>query len=105
MAEELPVRHDIELRMKREVLHQLRTLKKSPAWVHLTKHIEKGNKDRQEFLLRPAYTTEAQQEQNYQKGIIMGTQLFTGGIDLLINDYSNDIALLEKKVEDEHETD
>lgn len=105
MAEELPMRHEIELRVKREVVHQLNKLKESPAWIHLCQHIERTNKERQEFLLRPAYTTEAQQQQNYEKGVILGTHLFTGGIDILINDYSNDIAILEKKVTDEHDTD
>lgn len=105
MAEELPMKHGIELRRKREILHQLKKLKANPAWVHLCQHIESVNKQRQDSLLAPALTPEMQMKQNYDKGIILGSQLFTQGIDLSIGDLENDIALLEKKVEDEHETD
>lgn len=102
---ELPMKHGIELRLKRETLHQLKKLKENPAWTYLCQHIDKVNTQRKESLLQPAYTQELQQKQNYDKGIIMGTQMFTAGIDISISDLDNDIALLEKKVEDEHETD
>lgn len=103
MVHELPMKHGVELKRKREVLHQLKKLKENPAWVHLCSHIDGVNKQRQEALLAPALTVEAQQKQNYEKGIILGTQLFTAGIDLSITDLEIDVALLEKKVNEDED--
>jgi hypothetical protein len=105
MTEELPDSHRIEYKKKKELLHQLTVLKKSPAWTHLCDHIKKMNRKRKEEVLAPAYTPELVNKQNYEKGIIMGSEMFAAGVDLEIVSLTEDVATLEKKLGDTDEFD
>lgn len=100
MAEELPDSHSIELKKKKELCHQLLVLKQSPGWRHLCEHIKKMNGKRKEEVLAPAYTPELVSKQNYEKGIIMGSEMFAAGVDLEINSLTVDIEVLERKLGD-----
>lgn len=105
MVHELQPSHRIELKMSRELLHQLKSLKESPGWKHLVQHISRSNAKRRDELANPAYSMEALQKQNFEKGILLGSEMFTAGIDLEIDRLTNGIAALEKKLGDDDELD
>lgn len=91
--------------MNRELLHQLRQLKKQPGWVHLCKHISAKNKERTASVSQPAYSMETMQKQNFEKGIILGSEMFAAGVDLEIERLTNEIAALEKTLGESNDFD
>jgi hypothetical protein len=105
MPEELPDSHRIEYKKKVELLHQLKQLKKSPGWIHLCAHIASTNRERRASVEAPAYTMEVMQKQNYDKGVIMGSEMFAAGVDLEINRLETDIDALRRKVGDNDDLD
>lgn len=107
MVHELPKSHKIELKMARELVFQLRQLKEQPGWRHLCTHIADKNKERRASVEAPAYSMELMQKQNFDKGVIIGSEMFAAGVDFEINRLTNEIAALESKIgadDDEHDT-
>lgn len=107
MVHELPKSHKIELKMARELVYQLKQLKDQPGWKHLCSHIREKNKERRASVEQPAYSMEVMQKQNFDKGVILGSEMFAAGVDFEINRLTQDIAALESKIgdnDDEHDT-
>lgn len=98
MAEEIPDTHRIELKKKKELFHQLKVLAENAGWKHLCTHIAEKNQERRTSLLSPAYTMEQMQKQNYDKGVILGSEMFAQGAKFEMDRLSQDIQVLEKKL-------